>query len=636
MMDRNSLIGLLLIGTILIGWLYFSAPSKEEIARRQKQQDSLLLVQKEEALKTNIKKSAQPDSNGIASINPDSASHTVLSDSMLQVIKKNNYGVFSKAADGEKNIITIENELIKVRISNLGGRISSVELKNYKTNIGLPLMLFDADSSRQALSFGSGSKGYSTDSLFFQPFGTSFNVTKNDSGSVALRLFADDQNKYIEYVYGLKGNSYEVSCNINIVGMQDIIAANTNYLTLDWQMLTPSQEKSIPNQQKASNIYYKYSEGDDVDVEKITETSQESKSLDSKIKWIAFKQQFFTSALIAENTFEKPIEVTSRTIKGSGSYVKDFSTSLTIPYDHQAKEKFNMAFYFGPNKYNILKGYGIDLEKQIPLGWGIFGWVNKFIVLPIFNFLGSSGLNYGIIILILTIIIKIILFPIAYKTYLSSAKMRVLKPEIDEIEKKLGKDADPLKKQQAKMALYKKAGINPMAGCIPLLLQMPILIALFNFFPSSIELRQAPFLWADDLSTYDSIYNLSFSIPFYGDHVSLFTLLMTISTILYTYTNSQLMSTNDQMPGMKVMMYIMPIMFLGVFNSYSAGLSYYYFLANMITFGQTFIMRRFVDEDALHRKIQENKKKPVKVSGFQARLEKMAKEQQMRAKQRKN
>jgi len=275
----------------------------------------------------------------------------------------------------------------------------------------------------------------------------------------------------------------------------------------------------------------------------------------------------------------------------------------------------------------------LGLQKQIPLGWGIFGWVNKIIVIPIFNFLQGFNINYGIVILILTLLIKTLLFPIAYKTYLSSAKMRVLKPEIDEINKKFGTD-DPLKKQQATMALYKKAGVNPLAGCIPVLLQMPILIALFNFFPSSIELRQESFLWADDLSTYDSIYNMSFNIPFYGDHVSLFALLMTVSTLLYTYSNSQLMGGQQQMPGMKFIMYGMPIMLLGLFNGSSAGLSYYYFLANMITFGQTYAMRYFVDEGALIRKIEENKKKPVKVSTFQQRLEKIARDRQAQVKKK--
>jgi YidC/Oxa1 family membrane protein insertase len=299
-----------------------------------------------------------------------------------------------------------------------------------------------------------------------------------------------------------------------------------------------------------------------------------------------------------------------------------------IPYAGVADEAIGMSLYFGPNKYNILRKYKLDLERQIPLGWSFFlmQWINRFAVLPVFNFLGSFGWNYGIVILVLTILLKTVLYPVAYKTYLSSAKMRLLKPEVDEISQKYPKKEDAMKKQQATMAMYKKAGVNPMSGCIPVLLQMPILIAMFRFFPASIELRQEAFLWANDLSTYDSVLSLPFTIPFYGDHVSLFCLLMTISTIIYTYMNNQMMGSGaQQMPGMKTMMYLMPIMFLGIFNSYSSGLSYYYLLVNLITFAQMYIFRWFIDEDKLHKKIQENKLKPVKVSGFQKRLEDMAK-----------
>jgi YidC/Oxa1 family membrane protein insertase len=279
-----------------------------------------------------------------------------------------------------------------------------------------------------------------------------------------------------------------------------------------------------------------------------------------------------------------------------------------------------MKFYFGPNHYQTLKTYGIGLERQIPLGWGIFGWVNKFLVIPIFNFLAGFNLNYGIIILILTIIIKVMLLPLTYKAYLSQAKMKVLKPEIDEINKT--KDKDPMKSQQEMMSLYKKAGVNPLGGCFPMLLQMPILIAMFRFFPASIELRQQSFLWAEDLSTYDSIWDFGFTIPFYGDHVSLFTLLMTVSTLIYTRMNNQFTGANAQM---KWMSYLMPVIFLGVFNNYSAGLSYYYFLANILTFGQQYLFGKFVDEKAIHLKIQENKKKPVTKSKFQQKMEEMAK-----------
>jgi YidC/Oxa1 family membrane protein insertase len=304
---------------------------------------------------------------------------------------------------------------------------------------------------------------------------------------------------------------------------------------------------------------------------------------------------------------------------------KRFNASLNLAYDASKEKSADFQFYFGPNHFQTLKEAGHDLQKQIPLGWGIFGWVNKFLVIPVFNWLDGYALNYGIIILLLTLIIKSILFPFQYKSYLSQAKMRVLKPEIDDLNKKYEND-DPMKKQQALMGLYKEAGVNPLGGCLPLLLQLPILLAMFNFFPNAIELRQKAFLWADDLSTYDSILTLPFSIPAYGDHVSLFALLMTISTIIYTMMNNQLSGANAQMPQLKWMMYLMPVIFLFVLNSYASGLNYYYFLANVITFGQQFAFTKFVDEKKIHAKIQANKNKPgaKKQSSFQQKLEEMA------------
>jgi len=312
------------------------------------------------------------------------------------------------------------------------------------------------------------------------------------------------------------------------------------------------------------------------------------------------------------------------------------NSEISIPLTGSDIETFKMRWYFGPNKFKILKKYNLDLDRQIPLGWGFFllGWINKYAVIPVFDFLSGFGWNYGIIILVLTILIKIVLFPIAYKTYTSSAKMRVLKPEIDEIGAKFPKKEDSLKKQQATMALYKKAGVNPMAGCIPMLLQMPILIALFRFFPASIELRQQSFLWATDLSAYDTIYSWSQHIPilstYYGNHISLFTLLMTVSTIFYTRINNQMMGSTQQMPGMKTMMYLMPIMFLGFFNNYAAGLSYYYFLANIITFAQMYAIRAFIDEDKIRKQLLVNKTKPIKKSKLQLKLEEVAKKRGMK------
>jgi YidC/Oxa1 family membrane protein insertase len=626
-MDKKQLTGLILIAAIMLGYWIFIAPSGKDTARRQQYQDSIL----KEAQKAEAKYSA--DLSHKRALAADSTLHKADSlhgntDSIRKVIQLKQYGPFSASANKKKEYTSIENELYKIKLSTLGGRPVSVELKKFHTDTasGPLVKLFNEDSSSFGLQlFDNTNHAYSTDSLYFVPTAEGFSVSGEQSRSISMRLSAGE-GKYIEYVYTLKGNDYMMDCKINFVGMQDIIASNMQDLDLKWTMKTPSQEKDLKTQRNKSTIYYKFP-GEDVSY--LSETKDESKTLEgSNVKWLAFKQQFFTSILIAENNWGKTKPtIETHTDQGDLKNVKDFSARLSVPFSHKPLESFAMRFYYGPNHYNTLKKYDLELERQIPLGWSLFRYVNKLLVIPIFNFLDSFNISYGIVILILTLIIKLIIFPIAYKTYLSSAKMRVVKPEVDEINAKF-KDGDPLKKQQATMALYRKAGINPMAGCIPVLLQMPILIALVSFFPSAIELRQKAFLWATDLSTYDTILNFHFNVPMYGDHVSLFALLMTASTILYTYTNSQLMGQNDQMPGMKWMMYLMPVLFLGFMNSYSSGMSYYYFLANMITFGQTWLMRKFVDEDAIHRKIQENKLKPVKVSSWQQRLEKATRERQ--------
>jgi YidC/Oxa1 family membrane protein insertase len=626
-MDKKSFIGLLLIGALLIGGSYFMSPSKQELARQQHYKDSVQLEQvvaeakyKAEQLR---KKALAADTSTVKT-----ADGGGMNDSLRMAQKLKQYGPFQQSAQKKKEYLTIENDFYKVRLSTRGGRPVSIQLKDFHTKKadGPPVMLYAEDSSTFGLQlFDNTNRAYSTDSLHFVPSDSSFAVKGEQAKSLSMRLSAG-AGKYIEYVYSLKGNEHMMGCKINLVGMQDVIASNTQDIDLRWAMKTPSQESDLGSQRQNSTIYFKFPEEK---VDNINKTKDEVKTLEgSDVKWIAFKQQFFTSVLIAENSWGKTkptLEI--HTDAGDSAHVKDFSARLSIPFSHKPLESFAMKFYFGPNNYTTLKSYNLDLEGQMSLGWSIFRYVNTWLVIPIFNFLDSFNMSYGIIILILTIIIKILIFPIAYKTYLSSAKMRVIKPEVDELNAKF-KDGDPLKKQQATMALYKKAGINPMAGCIPVLLQMPILIALVSFFPAAIELRQHGFLWASDLSTYDSIFHLPFRIPAYGDHVSLFALLMTGSTILYTWSNSQLMGQTDQMPGMKWMMYLMPVMFLVFMNNYSSGLSYYYFLANMITYGQTLLMRQFVDETAIHKKIQENKLKPVKTSSWQQRLEKAARDRQ--------
>jgi len=605
-MDRNSVIGLFLIGILIIAYSIYTQPSDQQRQAMKQAADSIAMVKKATEQQILLEKKSADSPSSI---------DTSISDSARKESALQEFGNFSSAASGTVQHFLIENDLMRVSISSKGGRIESVELKKYKTFDGRPVVLMSGDSSTFNLSFPAQNRSINSTDLYFTSNGI---IAKGSVKMISLKLNAGN-NKFIEYSYSLTDGSYLVGFKININNLNDVIAPNATYLAFDWKEHVNQQEQSIKSERAATTIYYHFM---DDDVDKIRPTSDEEQSLKTKVKWIAFKQQFFTSVLIADNSFDSPV-VETRTGDKQSLHVKSLSASFAMPYDHKQSESFGMRFYFGPNHYQTLKKIdNLGLEKQIELGWGIFGYVNKFIVIPIFNFLNGFNLNFGLIILILTIIIRIIILPLTFGSFKSQAKIKVLAPEIKEINDKYGDDA--MKKQQETMALYRKAGVNPLGGCIPGLLQLPILIAMFNFFPTSIELRQQSFLWAHDLSTYDSILNLGFSIPFYGDHVSLFTLLMTISTLLFTKLNMQMTSATN--PQMKWMMYIMPVLFLGVFNNYSAGLSYYYFLSNIFGLGQQYLFKAFIDEEAIHRQMQENKKKPVKKSGFQARLEQMAKE----------
>ena len=416
-----------------------------------------------------------------------------------------------------------------------------------------------------------------------------------------------------------KGNL--VDYNINLSAIDELIKNNKMYL--DWQMKTPQTEKSKSNQEMYTGIYYQ-SLSDKYNWEYLGYSSDKIEETENKVSSVVFQQQFFSSILIYKDGFLKESTLAS-TKEENSKYIKNLSAKLEL----EKNDKLDFQFYFGPNHYKQLQTYNQNFETIIPLGWGIFGWVNKYIIINIFDFLSQFFDNYGLIILILTIIIKLALSPFTYKAYLSQAKMKVLKPEIDKITEK---SKDKMKAQQETMSLYRKAGVNPMGGCLPMLFQFPILIAMFRFFPASIELRQESFLWATDLSSYDSIYDFpnGFEIPFYGDNISLFTLLMTISTILYTRMNSQM--TTGPMAQMKWMMYLMPIMFLGFFNNYASALCYYYFLANMFTFSQQYFMKKLINEDAILAQLEENKKKPKKKSNFQKKLEEMQKRQEQKLK----
>ncbi|MBS1652159.1 MAG: membrane protein insertase YidC [Bacteroidetes bacterium] len=620
-MDRNSLIGLGIIAAILGAWLYFSAPSKEQLAARKRIKDSLALIEHKRTEEIIKAEKAKTLTDTASKLNA-----TILSDSIKSIQFNEKYKDFAVSAKGTDSYFTIENEKLKATILNRGAQIVKVELKEYKRyGKTEPLVLFDKDSTSFALKLNAyqRSRVFSTDSFYFTS-------VKSEKNQITLQLQTSKPGSYIEINYTLNAGSYLVNSSIKLVGMQTIISDKEEQIQLNWAMLLPTQEKHIVKEREAATIYYKQA---DNSPDYINPGKEDTKELnDADIKWVSFKQQFFNSTIIAKTNFLKSGSYIKTGLRpNSEAVVKSVATEMSIPFSGNASEKFDFDFYFGPNHYSTLKAIGNDMEKIIPTGWSVFSVINKWLVIPLFNGLGT--LNMGLVILILTLIVKLLLSPIAYKTYLSGARMRLLKPEIDQLNAKFEKNADPIKKQQEQMALYNKAGVNPLSGCFPLLLQFPILIALFAFIPAAIELRQKNFLWADDLSTYDSIWHFG-NIPvissIYGDHVSLFAALMFVSTIIYTYMNSNMMATpqSNQMPGMKFMMYFMPVIFLAVMNRYSAGLSWYYFLANMFTFSQNYIIKLFIKDSTIRTQLEENMKKPKKKGGFAQRLEEMARQRQ--------
>ena len=599
--DKNSLIGFVLMAVILIVFNTFFFP---EIPQEQAP-----ITAPTEAVITETQ------------FTETTVATPLLSNSVISEELKTKYGVFASAAKGTDEFQIIENDKLKITVANKGGRIVSVILKEYQTFDSLALDLFDADSSSFNLQFTTG-HNINTADLYF--------VAEQSSNTLSMKLKADESH-YVEYLYTLT-DDYLIDFDIKFIGMESLIPSGINYMNLEWQMKTPQTEKSKTNQDMYTGIQYQYSADNEGDYLSFTSTDEDK--INARLNWVAFKQQFFSAIFIAKDGFEKPTHLISTKSEGS-KFIKDLAAKFELPYQHKVDEQLSFQFFFGPNHYKTLKAYDKGFEELVPLGWGIFGWVNQYIIINIFDFLSKYFSSYGIIILLLTLIIKIGLAPFTYKAFLSQAKMKVLKPEIDKINEKL-KGKDPMKAQQETMGLYRKAGVNPMGGCLPMLFQFPILIAMFRFFPASIELRQESFLWADDLSSYDSIYELGFNIPFYGDHISLFTLLMTISTLLYTHMNSSM--ATGQMAQMKWIMYLMPIMFLGFFNNYAAGLSYYYFLANMFTFTQQYFMKIMINEDEILAQLEANKKKPAKPkSKFQKKLEDMQKkqEQQLKGKKKK-
>ena len=619
-MDRNSILGIILIAAILIIWGVVQSPGKKELEARQKRMDSLAVVNQSKIV---------PDTTQVTPGPAASISPVPVQDVTDTKQVQDELGEFSTAAFGENKFFTLENDLIRLVISSKGGRPYSVELKQYKTFTRNPVVLFDGDSTQFGLTFYNQNKAISTNQLFFQPGDTlTSRVAGAHSDSLAMRLVVGE-NKYIEYRYILQPGSYMVDFNLQLVGMKDIVTRDPASLDLSWQINVPQHEQLKKNEIQYTSVYFRHFK-DDVDFFRArTNKDVQQQDIPTQVEWVAFKNQFFSSVIIADNAFSNAL-LKSVTLPETSKYLKNFRAEVGLPFQRLDNETIRLKLFFGPNKFRLLKKYkDYKLEELVSLGKGVIRWINQFVIIPIFDWLSRFMANYGLIILLLTVIIKIGLLPLTYRSYLSQARMKVLKPQVDELSHKYPKGKE-VEKQQATMALYKKAGVSPMGGCLPMLLQFPILFAMFRFFPTSIELRQQGFLWAKDLSTYDAIITWNQAIPVLGNHISLFTVLMTISTII-SMKMSDTTSSSQQIPGMKSMMYIMPVMFMFMLNNFSAGLTYYYFLANVITIGQNYLFKQFVDEEEILRKIEEKKAKPVRKSKFQKRLEDMAKQSGYRA-----
>jgi len=602
-MDRNSFTGLFLIMLIIFGSFYLLKPSKQEIKKEQEKQhiDSL--------------KKAGKIVTPVATAKADTSKAAVKLDSAQ--LK----GAFGSALAGTEKFITLENKDLRLKLTTHGGRIYSVELKNFKTFDGKPLILFDGAQNSFGVNFAAENKNFDTNNLYFTSATTGLTVADKDSGSVTLRLNYS-ATQYVDYVYTLNGTGYKVGFTIKPTGLDNVVA-NSNTLNINWTAYLQKQEKDMELERRYSTVYYK-TLNDNVDY--LSENNDDQKDItDSKAQWVSFKAHFFSGVILANNGFAKT-NISVATDTSDHVNIKQMKADLQLA--KSADGTFPMSFYFEPNQFHMLQAEGYGLEKQINLGPGPLKLINRFATLPVFDFLKQFNWNYGLIILALTVILKLVLSPLTYKSYLSMAKMRVLKPEMDEIKAKVGED-NPTLLQQEYLKLYKKAGVNPLGGCLPLLIQMPIVFAFFRFFPSLFELRGQSFLWMHDLSTYDAVITFP-HIPFIGDHLSLMCLLMTISTLIYTYFNNQISGATGQM---KYIGYITPVIFLATLNSYPAGLNYYYFLANMLTFLQQYLIRFMVDDKKIHAQIQENKKKPEdakkKKSGFQARMEDMMKQKQL-------
>ena len=612
-MDKNTITGLVLIGILLVGFSFLSRPSQEQLEAQQRYYDSIAQVQQREA---DLKAKA------------DAA---LAHEQALQALDSTN--LFFSARQGKEQQIVIQNNLAEIAIDTKGGRVASATLKEYMAqDKTTPVTLFSGEDASMNFLFYNNKETIQTKEYFFTP------VNRTDS-TVTMRLTANEQS-YIDFVYAMHTDSYLVDLTIRAVNMNGKLAATNKSLDIEWSQRAHQIEKGYTYENRLAELTYKI-EDDGTDY--LSAAQDDKKEVSEPLEWIAFKNQFFSSVFLADTHFSKTKLTSKMAPQGSG-YIKDYAAEMSTDFDPTGNKPTQLYFYFGPNHYKTLSAVGDDLNKDwelnrlVYLGWPLIRWVNKWFTINLFDWLSGWGLSMGIVLLLMTLIVKAVVFPATLKTYLSSAKMRVLKPKIDEINRKYPKQEDAMKKQQEMMGLYSQYGVSPMGGCLPMLIQMPIIMALFFFVPNAIEFRQQSFLWADDLSTYDAFITFPFHIPFLGSHLSLFCLLMTLTNILNTKYMMQQQDTgaNPQMAAMKWMSYLMPIMFLFILNDYPSGLNYYYFISTLVSVVTTIILRKTTNEEALLAQLEANKKDPkqMKKSSFAARLEAMQKQQEELMRQR--
>ena len=640
-MDKKSITGLVLVALIFIGFSIYTTKQQKEYQQKLAEYNAMVAEQ----TAAEADEAAAIAGEVEAAVAAEEAADREVAERVARFGE-----TLAQSREGTEEFLTVENDFLKLTFSTLGGQIVDAELKEYtkyapRGERNEPVRLFDPATAKFDMSFyvknGTRDVAVNTSEYYFEPLA----VTATDSTQVVSMKLPIAEDAGIVYTYTLHNTDnpsigYMVDFEVATENAAPYMSRKNSYVGIEWSNTSYQNERGFKNENMRTTVAYRLP-GESSISELSESDGSKNESVSSSVNWVAFKQQYFSSVLIARNNFTYA-DMAYTTAEPDSGFIKNFSSRMSVPYDEHTAS-YDFAFYLGPNKYAILKhiedgnGNPLALERLIPLGWGIFGWVNRWFTIPVFDFLRRYIGSFGLIILILAVLVRIIIFPLTYKSYLSTAKMRVIKPEMDALNAKYPNQEDAMKKQQAMMELYKRAGINPLGGCLPMLIQMPILFAMFRFFPASIELRGQSFLWADDLSSYDSVLQLPFNIPFYGDHVSLFTLLMAVMLFFFSWVNyKQTASTQPQMFGMKFMMvYMMPVMMLFGFNDYASGLCYYYFVATALSMLQMWAIRYMVDDNKIHAMMQANAAKNAKgkKSKFQQRYEELMRQQEAMARQ---